>query len=187
MASNIDLASPEMAEKKSISGKSALVFSVFLLVIVFAIFLVLTFLKSKYSADDKAISDQISQEQSKISGATFADIFDFQARLDSAGKIIDDHAYWDSTAKRMSSYVIPEVKLTSFSGKKDSTGSGTIEISGIASNLDALSRELILLKDFPGLDSLEFKNAGESQGQADQPGGIKFDASLKMNKSAFQK
>jgi hypothetical protein len=182
MASNIDLTSPEVAEKRSISGKSTLIFSALILVIVFAIFLVLTFLKSKYSASEKAISDQISQQQSKISGTAFSDIIDFQARLDSAGKIIDDHAYWDSTAKRISSYVIPEVKLTRFSGKKDSTGAGTIDISGIASNLDALSRELILLKDFPNLDSLEFKNAGESQGS-----GIKFDASLKMNKSAFQK
>jgi hypothetical protein len=187
MVSNIDLTSPEVAEKKSISGKSTLIFSALLLVVVFAIFLVLTFLKSKYSADDKAISDQISEEQSKITGATFVDIVDFQARLDSAGKIIDDHAYWDSMTKRMSNYVIPEVKLTKFSGKKDSTGSGTIDISGIASNLDALSRELILLKDFPDLDSLEFKNAGESQGQAGQASGVSFDASLKLNKSAFQK
>ena len=158
-----------------------------LLVVVLVAYLAVFFLKSKYSAEDKAITDQISQEQSKINGATFADIVDFQGRLDSAGKVIDDHAYWDSMVKRMSNYIIPEVKLTKFSGKKDSTGAGTIEISGIASSLDALSRELILLKDFPNLDSLEFKNAGESQGQAGQSSGIKFDASLKMNKSAFQK
>jgi len=79
------------------------------------------------------------------------------------------------------------VKLTNFSGKKDPTGAGTVDISGIAQSLDALSRELILLKDFPNLDSLEFKNAGESQGQIGQSSGIKFDASLKMNKAAFQK
>lgn len=187
MATNINLSSPEAVEKKSLTGKSALIFSAFLLVVVFAIFLVLTFLKLKYSADDKAITDQISQEQSKVNGVTFSDIIDFQGRLDSAGKIIDDHAYWDSMTQRMSAYVIPEVKLTKFAGKKDSTGAGIIDISGIAQNLDTLSRELILLKDFPNLDSLEFKNAGESQGQTGQPGGIKFDASLKVNKSAFQK
>jgi hypothetical protein len=187
MASNIDLTSPEVAEKKFLTGKSALIFSVLLLVIVFAIFLVLTFLKSKYSADDKVITDQISQEQSKVNGATFSDIIDFQERLDSAGKIIDDHGYWDSMTQRMSGYVIPEVKLTKFSGKKDATGAGMIDISGIAQNLDSLSRELILLKDFPNLDSLEFKNAGESQGQSGGVGGVNFDASLKVNKSAFQK
>jgi hypothetical protein len=187
MVTNIDLSSPEVVEKKSLTGKSALIFSVLLLVVVFAIFLALTFLRSKYSADDKMITDQISQEQSKANGPTFADIVDFQGRLDSAGKIIDDHAYWDSMAKRMSSYVIPEVKLTKFAGKKDATGAGTIDISGVASNLDALSRELILLKDFPNLDSLEFKNAGENQGQTGQSGGIKFDASLRVNKAAFQK
>ena len=187
MVTNIDLSSPEVAEKRSITGKSALIFSVLLLVFVLAAYLVVFFLKSKYSASDKAISDEISQEQNKANGATFSDIIDFQGRLDSAGKIIDDHAYWDSMAKRMSGYVIPEVKLTKFAGKKDSTGAGTIDISGIASSLDALSRELILLKDFPNLDSLEFKNAGESQGQTGQPSGINFDASLKLDKSAFQK
>jgi len=187
MATNINLSSPEVAEKRSFSGKSALIFSVLLLAVILAAYLAVSFLKSKYSASDKAISDQISQEQSKANGTTFTDIVDFQGRLDSAGKIIDDHAYWDSMVKRMSGYIIPEVKLTKFSGKKDSTGAGTVDISGIASNLDALSRELILLKDFPNLDSLEFKSAGESQGQIGQQGGVQFDASLKINKSAFQK
>lgn len=187
MTTNINLSSSEVVEKKSLSGKSALIFSVLLIVFVLAAYLAISFLKSKYSASDKAISDQISQEQSKINGATFADIVDFQGRLDAAGKIIDDHAYWDSMVKRMSSYIIPEVKLTKFSGKKDSTGTGTVDISGIASSLDALSRELILLKNFPNLDSLEFKNAGAGQSQSGQSSGINFDASLKMNKSAFQK
>jgi hypothetical protein len=187
MATNINLSSPEEDEKKTISGKSALIFSAFLLVFVLAVLSVVFFLKAKYAADDRAISDEISQEQNKVNGSTFSDIVDFQGRLDSAGKIIDDHAYWDSMAKRLSNYIIPEVKLTKFSGKKDPTGSKTIDIIGIASSLDALSRELILLKDFPNLDSLEFKNAGTSQGQTDQAGGITFNASLKLNKAAFQK
>lgn len=187
MVTNINLSSPDVVEKRSLTGKSALIFSALLVAVVLIVFLAVFFLKNKYSASDKAISDQISQEQSKINGSTFADILDFQERLDSAGKVIDDHAYWDSMVKSMSSYIIPEVKLTKFSGKKDSTGAGTIEISGIASNLDALSRELILLKDFPNLDSLEFKSAGENQGQTGQSSGIKFDASLKVNKAAFQK
>ena len=187
MVTNINLSSPEVAEKRSLTGKSALIFSALLVAVVLAAYLAVFFLKNKYSASDKAISDQISQEQSKINGSTFADIIDFQERLDSAGKVIDDHAYWDSMVKSMSGYIIPEVKLTKFSGKKDSTGAGTIEISGTASSLDALSRELILLKDFPNLDSLEFKNAGESQGQAGQSSGINFNASLKVSKSGFQK
>lgn len=187
MVTNINLSSPDIVEKRSLTGKSALIFSALLVAVVLIAYLAVSFLKSKYSAEDKTISDQISQEQSKINGSTFADILDFQERLDSAGKVIDDHAYWDSMVKSMSGYIIPEVKLTKFSGKKDSTGAGTVDISGIATSLDALSRELILLKDFPNLDSLEFKNAGESQGQSGQPSGINFDASLKVNKTAFQK
>jgi hypothetical protein len=187
MAIDINLSSPEEDEKKNISGKPALIFSAFLMVFVLVVLSAVFFLKSKYAADNRAISDEISQEQSKVNGLTFVDIIDFQGRLDSAEKIIDDHDYWDSMAKRMSSYIIPDVKLTKFSGKKDPAGSREVDISGIASNLDALSKELILLKDFPNLDSLEFKDAVTNQGQADQAGGIAFSASLKLNKSAFQK
>ena len=187
MVTNINLSSPEVAEKKPLTGKSALIFSALLLVFVFAASVVLFFFKAKYAADDVSVSGQITQEQGNINGAAYSDIVDFQGRLDSAGKAIDDHAYWDSMIKRMSSYIIPEVKLTKFSGKKDLTGAGTIEISGLAPNLDAVSRELIVLKDFPDLDSLEFKNAGENQGQNGQQGGTNFDASLKLNKTAFQK
>lgn len=187
MVTNINLSSPELAEKKTFTGKSVLVLSVSLLAVVFAVYGVLFFLKSRYSSQDQVISGQISQEQGKSSGAAFADILDFQERLNLADKAIDDHAYWDSLLKRMSAYVIPEVKLTKFSGKEDQSGAGTVEISGTAPNLDAISRELILLKDFPNLDSLEFKKAGASQAGSSQPGGVTFDASLKINKTAFQK
>jgi hypothetical protein len=182
MVTNINLSSPEVTEKRSLTGKSALIFSALLVAVVLIAYLVVSFLKSKYTADDKAISDQISQEQSKINGSTFVNIFDFQEKLNAGEKIIDDHAYWDSMIKSLSGYIIPEVKLTSFSGEKDSVGGGKVDISGIATNLDTLSRELILLKDFPNLDSLEFKNAGDGQS-----GGISFSASLKVNKVAFQK
>jgi len=187
MGTNINLSSPEVSEKKTMTGKSALIFSIILLFFVAAAYLAVSMLKSKYSAQDKSISDQILQEQSKVSGSTFADIIDFQGRLNLADKAVSDHAYWDAMAKRFSSYIIPEVKLTKFSGKTDPTGGGTIDVDGMAASLDALSRELILLKDFPGLDSLEFKNAGEKAGQAGQPGGISFSVNLKINKSAFQK
>ena len=187
MVTNINLSSPEVSEKKTFTGKSVLVLSAALLLVVLAAYGVLSFLKYRYSAEDTVISGQISEEQGKSSGVAFADILDFQERLNLADKAIDDHGYWDSMMKRISAYIIPEVKLTKFSGKKDQSGAGIVEISGTAPNLDAISRELILLKDFPNLDSLEFKNAGEAAGQSNQQSGIAFEASLKINKSAFQK
>ena len=134
-----------------------------LLVVVFAVYGVLFFLKSRYSlaGSNDFATDIPGAEQKQRSGVCRH--FDFQERLNLADKAIDDHAYWDSLLKRMSAYVIPEVKLTKFSGEKDQSGAGTVEISGTAPNLDAISRELILLKDFPNLDSLEFKNAGETR------------------------
>jgi len=187
MTININLSSPEISEKKFITGKSALVFSALILVLVFGLYFGLLFLKARYSAEDKDVSEKITQEQNKVSGTTFADILNFQEKLDLADKAIGDHLYWDGMLKKMSAYIIPEVRLTQFSGKVGADGAGVIEISGIAPNLDALSRELILLKDFPDLDSVEFKNAEESQEQADQQSGVKFDASLKISKAAFQK
>lgn len=187
MVTNINLSSAETTEKKSITGKSALVFSVVILVVVFASLFTVMFFKSRYETQGKSAADQIAQEQSKINGAEFAEIFDFQTRLNLLDKAIDDHAYWDSLLVRLSSYVIPEVRLEKFSGKESGDGTGSIEINGVAANMDALSRQLILFKDFPDLVSLEFNQAGEKMAQEGQSAGIAFDATLKINKPSFQK
>ena len=187
MVTNINLSSPELAEKRTFSGKSALVFSAVLMAVVFGTYFTLMFLKSSYTAQQNETTAEISAEQSKISGPEFSDVFDFQGRLNLLDKAIGDHSYWHNVLVNMGGYLLPEVRLDKFSGKKDPSGSGSIDISGTAANLDALSRELILLKTLPNLDSMEFKDAGEVSGQNGQPGGISFEASLKINKSAFQK
>jgi len=188
MVTNINLSSPEVAEKRSLTGKSALILSVALLVLVAAAYAAVLFLKGKYENQEKEIDAAIIEKQSEIRGASFSDALDFQERLNLLEKVVDDHSYWDGLFVKMGSYVIPEVRLNKFSGTKDEAGGGTVEISGIAARMDALSRELILLKSFPGVDSFEFKKAGEKIGQGtDQQNGIVFDASLKMNKSSFQK
>lgn len=188
MVTNINLSAPEVAEKKSLTGKSALILSVALIVVALVAFVAIVFMKGKYESQEKEIDAAIVEKQSEIKGTAFSDAVDFQDRLDLLDKVIDDHSYWDGLLLEMGSYVIPEVRLDKFSGKKDGAGGGLVEISGTATNMDALSRELILLKSFPGLDSFEFKQAAEKAAQStDQAGGISFDASLKINKSAFQK
>ncbi|MFH0930177.1 MAG: hypothetical protein V1814_02900 [Candidatus Moraniibacteriota bacterium] len=184
MVTNINLSSPEIVEKKSLTGKSALILSVILLVFVAAAYAAVFFLKGRYVSQGKAIDASIAEKQSEINGTAFSDAIDFQERLNLLDKVVDDHPYWDGLLVKMGSYILPEVRLNKFSGKKDGAGGGLVEISGTATSLDALARELILLKSFPGLDSFEFKNAGQG---TEQQGGISFDASLKMNKSSFQK
>ena len=188
MVTNINLSSPEVAEKRSLTGKSALILSVVLFVIVMAAYAAVFFLEKSYANQEKEIEAAIIEKQSEIQGPAFTDALDFQERLNLLDKVVDDHSYWDGLFVKMGSYIIPEVRLDKFSGTKDGAGGGLVEISGIATSMDALSRELILLKSFPGVDSFEFKQAGEKVSQAsDKPGGISFGASLKMNKSSFQK
>lgn len=188
MVTNINLSSPEVVEKRSLTGKSALILSLVLLVFVVAAYAAVIFLKGKYESQEKEISAAITEKQGEMKGSAFSDAIDFQGRLNLLDKVVDDHSYWDSFFVKMGSYIIPEVRLDKFSGKKDGVGGGLVEISGTAASMDALSRELILLKSFPGADSFEFKQAGEKIGQtAGQQSGISFNASLKMNKSSFQK
>jgi hypothetical protein len=187
MVSNINLTSPEATEKKSLTGKPALIFSSLLLVAIFAILFGLVFLKSRYVVQGQETDTKITQEQEKIKGPIFADVLDFQGRLNLLDKAIDDHGYWDTLLKKMGSYVIPEVRFENLSGTRDLSGGGLIDIKGTTANLDSLSRELILLKSFPDADSLEFKGASETSGQGEGQSGISFNASLKIKKSAFQK
>jgi hypothetical protein len=188
MVTNINLSSPEVAEKRSLTGKSALILSVVLLAVVAAVYTAVFFLKGSYESQGKEIDAAITEKQNEIKGPAFTDALDFQERLNLLVKVVDDHSYWDGLFVKMGSYIIPEVRLDKFSGTKDEVGGGLVEISGIATNMDALSRELILLKSFPGVDSFEFKQAGEKIAQGvGQQSGISFSATLKMNKSSFQK
>jgi len=187
MVTNINLSSPEVANKRSLTGKSTLISSVVLIVIVVAVYVTIFFLKGKYEKQEKEIDMAIEEKQKEIQGPDFTGALDFQERLNLLDKVVDDHAYWDGLFMKISSYIIPEVRLDKFSGKKDGMGGGLVEISGNAASMDALSRELILLKSFSGVDSLEFKQAVEKTSQeTDQQSGISFDASLKMNKSSFE-
>jgi hypothetical protein len=183
MVTNIDFTSPEASEKKSFSGKTALIISGVLLVFVSLALAGLLFMKNRYVSQQKEIEAEISLEQDKIKGSEFTDVLDFQDRLNLLDKTISNHSYWDALLLQLGSYVIPEVRFEKFSGEASSSGGSKINITGAAGNLDSLSRELILLKSFPGLDSLEFKGASDNPGG----GGVSFDVSLKVNKSVFQK
>lgn len=190
MVTNINLSSPELSEKKSLSGKTALIVSLLLLALVVIVYASIIFLKGHFESQAKAADVAITQERNKIKEPGVAAMIDFQERLNLLDKAVDGHSYWDALLLKMGNYIIPEVRLNKFSGKIDSAGAGLVDISGTAASLDALSRELILLKSFPNLDSFEFKDASDSSSNVQngaQQGGISFDASLKINKAAFQR
>lgn len=183
MTTNINLSSTESSEKKPATGKLALVLSLALLLVAFSVLFALVFFKSRYNGQIMQTENEIAQEQSKLKDASYADMMNFQEGLNLLDEVIGDHAYWDRLLVNIAPYVIGEVRFESFSGKINSEGGAVVEVKGTAASLEALSRELILLKNFPGLDSLEFKETSANISQS----GVQFGMDLKVNKKAFEK
>lgn len=183
MVTNINLVSSESEKKASLTGKTTLILSALLLLLTIGIFAAVSFLSNYYLREKEQVESQIQTESAKISGPEYAEMADFQERLNLVDKILGDHIYFDSCLKNFSKYILPEVRLTEFNWK----GEGNeIAVSGITTNFDTLSRELILLKNSPIIQSVEFKNAMESlsaEGQSE----ITFGLTAKMKKEALNK
>lgn len=182
MATNINLVSPEGEKKSLLTGKAALFFSILLVVLVLGVYGAISYLGKNYTAEKNQIETEVQAEKAKMEGPAYAALADFQERIDLLDKIIDDHAYWDEYLKNLSKYVLPEVRFTEFTGgeKEDS-----VSVKGIAPNFEVLSRGIILLQEYPGVDAIEFKSANEKTG-ADSQAGIEFELAMTMNKSALK-
>lgn len=181
MVTNINLVSPESGKKVSLTGKTTLILSVLLLLLTIGIYVAVRFLSNYYLREKNQVENQIQEESAKISGLEYAELADFQERLNLAENILGDHAYFDSYLKNFSKYVLSDVRLTSLDWKDRG---GEVAILGMAANFDALSRELILLKNSPMIQSVEFKNATESSSTEGQSG-VKFDLTAKIKKEAL--
>ncbi len=184
MVTNINLAAPDAGRKPSLTGKSTLVVAISLLAIVAAIYGGILYLKDNYSNQNKEIKSEIEREKSKMAGTDYMDLFDFQERLTLLSGVIDDHSSFDIFLKDFSRYFIPEVYLVNLSFDNEK---GTLELDGSASSLEALSREMMLLKSYPGTESLEFKSSTEKAASEESPGGVDFKLSLQINKSVLKK
>ena len=183
MVTNINLASPESEKKIVFSGKVSLILSLTLLFLAIGIYAAVSFISSRYKSENIKIETQIRTENAKISGPEYAEMADFQEKLNLIEKVLEDHVYFESCLKNFSKYVLPEVRLSKFDWK---SGGNQVAVSGIAPNFDVLSRELILLKNSPLVQSVEFKSATESlnsQGQS----GINFELSANIKKEALNK
>ncbi len=183
MVTNINLVAPESEKKTVLSGKTSLVLSVLILFSAIAAYAVVSVLSGSYLKQKNQVENLIKTENEKISGSKYADMADFQERLNLVGEILDDHLYLNSYVKNFSKYVLPEVHLLSFSSK--SSGE-EISLSGIAPNFDAVSREIILLKNSPIVQSVEFNSATETSGTEGQSV-VSFGLTVKIKKDSLNK
>jgi Tfp pilus assembly protein PilN len=182
MVTNINLSSPESEKKPALTGKSTLVVSVLLLAVAVISYGALVFLKSKYAKEAAQVKIAIEQEKQLLSGSNYADAADFQERLNLLDRIISQSFSWSAFILEFSKYVLPEVKLASFSPTED-----TLPISGIASNYEAVFREINLLKKFSGAETVELKDVSEAAAKEGEQAGISFSADIKLNKKDFMK
>jgi hypothetical protein len=184
MATNINLVVQETENKTLLTGKSALVLSIVLVLVTLLAYGAVLFFKGRYVAQAALLDNSIAQERLTMSGPAYTDLFDFQERLTLLNGVLDNHGYWDSFLRDFSKYIIPDVHLTNLSFDE---GSGTLKLQGVALNMEVLSREAILLKDYPGAESVEFNSAVESAGGADGESGVIFMLDIKTNPSVFKK
>jgi hypothetical protein len=180
MVTNINLSAPETERKKTLlTGKLSLMLSVFLVLFSIVVFGAILYFKNSYSAQARQLESEINIERSKTSSATYSDLFDFQERLTLLDGVLGDHGYWDSFLKNFSQYILPDVRLGKLSFNKDNKA---IDISGTASSFDNLSREIMLLRSYPGAESVEFRGANDGGSS-----GVSFDLSIKVNQSVLKK
>lgn len=183
MVTNINLVAPDSGNKSPFTGKSALLLSISLLVIVAVAYGVISYFKSSYVAQNKDLEKSVESEKKKLTGDSYLDLFDFQERLVLLDKIVADHSYWDDFLKDFSRYIIPEVTLTKLTYNEKN---GVLSLVGNATNYENLSRELILLRDYPGAKSVDFKNSSEETATSNRQGGISLNVEITLDKSVLR-
>jgi hypothetical protein len=184
MVTNINLVAPETGNKPAISGKSALMLSILLVFIVSLAYGAFFYFKNSYAAQNKELQKSIEGEKKKLNGDNYFNLFDFQERLVMLDKIVADHSYWDSFLKDFSRYIIPEVTLTKITYNEKE---GILTITGYATNYESLSRELILLRSYPGAKSIDFRNSSEESETSKSPGGVSLKVEMTLDKSVLRK
>jgi len=179
MVTNINLSSPESERKITLTGKSTLIVSVFLLVAAIVAYGILTFLKDKYTKEKEQISTEIEQKKEDLRVSSYVDLADFQDRINLLDGVITNRFSWSMFIKDFSMHVLPEVKLSSFSPE-----GSKLPIKGLAPNYETVFREMNLLKKFSGAELVELKSISEVEiieGDQSQSG-ISFNVDMTINK-----
>ena len=158
----------------------SLILSLVLLILVAGTYFLIRVLGSNYSQKQMELSSEILLEKEKIAGPEYEALADFQQRIYSLDKIIDDHIVFDSYLRSFSKYVLPEVRLSNFGWNREGD---IVNITGTAPNFDVLSKELTLLRNCPFVQSLSFKNASETLGTESGTVGVNFNLTLTLDKN----
>lgn len=183
MVTNINLVAPESEKKSVLTGKTALLTSIVFLILTIGAYGVLSYIGNSYSKQKKQIESEIAAGRAKISGTAYTSLADFQERLALLGQVADEHVFMDLFLKNFSRYIIPEVVL-----KEIAFGSSgnDLSIRGSATSFETLAREMILLKSFPGADSVQFKSGSEKTEVTTGQNGVSFEINLKLNNTALK-
>jgi|GEM_PF-862574 len=182
MVTNINLSAPSGEKAPALTGKSTLIFLIFLLVAVVSVYGFFAMLKSKYTKEEEQTSNIIKQKRRDLSSADYVEIADFQGRLNMLNEIITNRFPWHSFILEFSKYILPEVKLASFAPGED-----VLPINGTAPNYEAVIRQVDLLKKFSGTKSVELKTVSEAMAEEGQQKSVSFQAELKLDKKNFMK
>jgi hypothetical protein len=183
MVTNINLVSQESENKSMLTGKSTLFVSITLVILSIIAYGAVNYLGKNYASKAASQETEIQAEKAKLSSPNYKALADFQERNVLIGKIVDDHSTYEGYFTELSKYILPDLRVTQISISEDDS---SLSLSGITQNYETLSRGIILLQKFPGVSSVEFKNAGASKSNDESQGGLSFSLSAKINKSSLK-
>ncbi|MFA5872131.1 MAG: hypothetical protein WC858_05450 [Parcubacteria group bacterium] len=182
MVTNIDLtAGDDVSSEHKFGSKSTLFLAVGLIVVVVLAQLGLNYFKNSYVNKQQQAQATLVSKKAAVSGAAYADLVDFQERLEFLDSASNSRTDWDVFLKEFSQYVIPEVKLNdlTYDPKADE-----LSFSATAPDINTAAREIVLLKKFPQTDSIEFSGASEELNNADGTKKTAFSVKIKLKASS---
>lgn len=182
MVTNINLSSPEDEKKPALTGKATLVVSGVLLVVAISTYGFFAIAQDKNTKEAEQIKSEIEQKKKDLSDSDYAEVADFQERLNLLDKTLSSRFSWSGFILELSKFVLPEVRLDSFSPEE---GKDDLPIKGKASSYENVVREINLLKKVSGVESVELKDVYDARSTEGQQAGVAFSAVIKLNKKAF--
>ncbi len=166
-------------ERLAVSGKISLIISLTVILIVIATYLVLAILNKSEIAKKEKLENLYSETKFGFeNNPQYVEMVNFQNKLKILSQIAGDHFYWNNFLSEISQYILPEVYL-----KEISAGSGKVSMKGLATNFEAITKQLQLLQSYSGVESVELIRAAENTGQTE--GGITFEIDVIPAKSTL--
>lgn len=127
----------------------------------------------------KILDKNLSQVEAEIKAETeeaarkkFSAVYDFQARLDTAGKVLSGRHNANDDLAKVESLIIPTIALTSFSYGEG----GLITLEAITSDYHAVARQIQVFKENKDVSGLKVDEGSVTKEEE----GIKFTLSFTL-------